>query len=266
MIKAEPNRLSAVPPWLAWLVLLLVSQVSPAQVLYNINFNTPDQGVNQLVRTGAAPQYVTSIVYGSPQVVAAFGGLTNQPLCLNMVSNQASFYYDQIRLNLPRLQSPTLDVAFDFTSAGLLGSAAQLAVLFDTPTVRNVYFQNNGVLSLTQPLRAPTSVGSFTDGESFHVDIHVDLAQHQWSLFKDGVLLGSTPFNPDDYIRDIRFSYGLVLGSSTPDGSAVAIDNLSVTVPEPSAAALLLLGAGLCWRRKTARAPGLRMRCGVRRA
>src|SRR5260221_521054 len=122
---------------------LLAAHPAFAQVLYNIDFSAPAQSPNQLVRTGAAPQFVTSIRFGTPTVLPAFGALQDQPLVLDMTgsANPAPFYYDQIQLNLPRLGS-VLDVSFDFTSSGLIGSQAQLAVVFDTSLVRNVYFGN----------------------------------------------------------------------------------------------------------------------------
>jgi hypothetical protein len=237
------NMLKTITP------LLLICSSAFSQVIYDINFNAPGQSANQLVRVGAAPQYVSQIVYGSPMVLPAFGSLLDQPLVLNMAGNAPAFYYDQLRLNLTRLQSPVLDVAFDFTSRGLIGSQARLAILFDTPSIRDVFFQNDGQIALYSPTLANANVGSFTDGEEFRVGIHVDLANQQWSLSKNGTVLGSAPFTPDDYIQDIRISYGLQLSSGTPDGSSVAIDNLVVSVPEPASTSSLALGICLLWVR-----------------
>jgi hypothetical protein len=227
--------------------ILLIASSAFSQVIYDIDFNAPGQPANQLVRTGAAPQFVSQIVYGSPMVLPAFGSLLDQPLVLNMVGNAPSFYYDQIQLNLPRLQSPVLDVAFDFTSRGLIGSQARLTVLFDTPSVRDVFFQNDGQIALYSPTLGPANVGSFSDGEEFRVGIHVDLAQKQWFLLKNGTALGSAPFTPDDYVQDIRISYGLQLSSGTPDGSSAAIDNLVISVPEPASADSFAVGICLLW-------------------
>src|ERR1039458_6189018 len=94
------NMLKTITP------LLLICSSAFSQVIYDINFNAPGQSANQLVRVGAAPQYVSQIVYGSPMVLPAFGSLLDQPLVLNMAGNAPAFYYDQLRLNLTRLQSP----------------------------------------------------------------------------------------------------------------------------------------------------------------
>jgi hypothetical protein len=212
-----------------------------SQTIYNIDFNAPAQPPNQLVRTGTPPQFVSQINFGSPIVSPSFGSLTDQPLVLNMVSNAPSFYYDQIQLNLTQMPPTTLDVGFDFTSQGLVGSSAQFSVTFDTYSVRDVQFWNNGTISLSLSPFGITNVGTFSNNEEFRVGIHIDLAQHQWSLSKNGSVLGGGAFIPDDYIHDIRFSYGLQSSTGTPDSSAVGIDNLIVGIPEPGICGLLSL-------------------------
>src|SRR5262245_17016283 len=65
---------------LAFVSAVLVSWSALSQVLYDINFQTADQAVNSVVRTGPAPSYVSAVWFGTPTVVAGFGGLTSQPL------------------------------------------------------------------------------------------------------------------------------------------------------------------------------------------
>jgi hypothetical protein len=222
---------------IAFGLCLIISGSAFSQTIYDINFN--NQSANQVVQSGTAPNHVSSVVFGTPLVVPSFGGLTDQPLRMDMVGNGPSYYYDQFQLNMSRLANLSLDVAFDFTSSGLVGSPATpaLVVWFDTPSVRNVYFRADGQISLYAP-GSETVVGNFANNETFRFLIHIDLAAHQWATYKNGVLLGQTTFTPDDYISSIRFGYGLVNPSLVPDGSAVGIDKLVVSVPEPTAATL----------------------------
>ena len=228
-------------------ILLLTSGTAFSQVLYNIDFNAPAQPVNQIVRTGSAPGFVSSINFGTPLVVSSFGSLVDQPLRLDMAGNDSPFYYDQIQLNLPQTHPNTMDLAFDFTSSGLIGSHAQLAVVFDTPSVRNIYFGNDGTISLWAPFLTQTSVGNFSNGEAFRFDAHLDFINNRWTMYKNGVLLGGAFFQPDSYVQAIRFSYGIVSAGQLSDSSAVAIDNIVVTVPEPAHLAAVLCPAFLFW-------------------
>jgi hypothetical protein len=51
-----------------------------SQTLFNLNFETADQAVNQIVKIGNDPQHVSSVLFGTPLIVTAFGQLNNQPL------------------------------------------------------------------------------------------------------------------------------------------------------------------------------------------
>jgi hypothetical protein len=231
------------------LIVLLGICTSYSQVLYNINFDAPAQPANHVVLTGPAPNFVTHIYEGSPMVVPAFGGLVHQPLQFDMVGNQPLFYYDQIELDMPQIHPPAIDVSFDFTSSGLVGSRGRFVMLFDTPSVRNIEFDRFGVIWANQPSVPDTTFGSFTNGETFHFATHLDLVNHQMSVFKNGVLLGTAPFTPADYISDIRFSYGLQTGVGGPDAGGVGIDNiLVVAVPEPGSLSFVAgIGAVVWW-------------------
>lgn len=225
--------------------LLLAICHGYSQVLYNVNFDAPAQPANHLVLTGSAPNFVSAIVFGSPMVVPSFGGLAHQPLQFDMAGNDPSFYYDQIQLNLPQVSPPSIDVSFDFSSAGVVGGAGRFVMLFDTPSVRNVVFDTRGIW-VQAPFVPETVFGSFSDGETFHFGAHLDLVNHQMSVFKNGVLLGSAPFSPDDYIHDIRFSFGLKTSDQFPDGGAVGIDNiLVVAAPEPGSLSLIAVAFSL---------------------
>lgn len=149
-----------------------------------------------------------------------------------------------------------MDVSFDFSSAGLIGSHAQLAVLFDASSVQNVYFQNDGRISLwawsgTSGGYQGVDVGTFQNAEAFRFSIHIDAVQHQWAAYKDGVFLGGEAFYPDGPLNGIRFSYGVTSAGLSPDQSSAGIDNILVTVPEPGylGSIGLMLAASLVLRR-----------------
>lgn len=144
--------------------------------------------------------------------------------------------------------SSSLDVSFDFTSLGLIGSLNDFAILFDTPSAQAVWFRNDGQIALQNP-----GSGFFLNGETFRVRIHIDFTLNRWSLYRDGVLLDELYIEPEDYVRSIRFSYGHVLPAPlVPDSSGVAIDNILVVVPEPGGLFALGVGAGLlmAWIRR----------------
>lgn len=237
---------------LSGFIILLGICSAQSQVLYNINFD--GQPANQVVQTGPAPSNVTDILDGSPMVVPSFGGLAHQPLELNMsISNGPAFYYDQIELAMPQIHPPAIDVSFDFTSSGLVGSRGRFSVVFDTPSVRNIEFNNQGTIFALIPPLPDTTLGSFADGETFHFGAHLDLVNHEMSVFKNGVLMGTAPFIPDNYISDIRFVYGLQSGVGGPDAGGVGIDNiLVVAVPEPGYLSFLAVGIGLVafWKKR----------------
>lgn len=207
----------------------MISWSSNSQVLYSVDFETPDQGVNQIVKTGAAPQYVSSINFGTLMVVSAYGALNDQPLLFD--SNGQSplgtgYYYTQIQLNLTGVQAPTLDLAFDFTD---LGSGHSFTVLFDTPQVRNFEFFG-GQISFQNPTNSSVNIGTYVQGQDCRFDIHLSYPDNQWSFYENGNLLTQGEFNPAGYVQDIRFNYS----AAGHNISGTAIDNVLVVIPEPA--------------------------------
>ena len=223
----------------AILALWLMGFTASGQVLYNINFN--NQPANSLVQTGAPPQFISSINFGTPTVVSSFGGLHDQPLRLALGGPRPG-YYDQVQLNFSTPQGSSLDFYFDFTSAGLVGS--QAPAFFDVIGlgVDAVYFDSSaGISAFSNGHTLP--LGHFTDNETFRMWLHIDVPNHTCTVYKDGVMQGSGAF-PSYIANDggLRFNYGVGSISGNPDSSAVAIDNvLLVAVPEPSAISLAAL-------------------------
>jgi hypothetical protein len=232
---------------------LLITCPAFSQALYWINFNDPAQQVGQVVNTGTGSQSVSRVVFGSPTVVSSFGALTDQPLRLDLSGTDSSYHYSQIGLNFSRSPLLDLDLSFDFTSAGMIGSHGQFALFFDTSSVQNIYFGNNGRISLFSMDGSKhytrTDVGSFSDGEAFSFGVHIDVDKNQWSVYKNGSLLGQAPFNPGGNLGSIRFSYGTTSSVLAPDSSGVAIDNLVVQAPEPAGLPAISAVLALLWLR-----------------
>jgi hypothetical protein len=224
---------------LSFLASAALSITVYSQALYNINFQTPDQGVNQIVQTGASPDHVSTILFGTPTVVSAFGPLTDQPLLFDSNNELPSgpFYYTQIGLTFPNEPLTSVDLSFDMVDTG---SGHEFTVLFDTPSVRNFYF-DNGQISFFSPSLGDVNVGTYQMGDAYHFDIHVDYLLNQWSFLEDNTVLGTGAFNPDgDTLQSIRMNYS----ASGPNISGTAIDNLLVVVPEPSSLSILALASG----------------------
>ncbi len=242
-----------------------------AQTLYDIKFDTPDQGVNQVVVVRHKQHYVSEIVFGAPEVVSSFGGLTDQPLRFDRINLPAGDPYDQIELGLSDGGWRTLDLSFDFTSLGLIGTANNLTLNFDTPVgmrgMNNLVFRNDGLISHLQPnqYQFEPPFGSFTDGETFRVRIHFDFTLGLSSTYKDGVRLEESPIGGASYLEGIRFSYGQLSDFPSPDSSAVAIDNILVEVPEPGCltrlAMVIALVAAWCRKRLARQSDGKCWQC-----
>lgn len=242
-----PSSLPAKPMRIYHLGLIAMAATTSlsAQVYFDINFDAPTHVAGSLVTTGPGSDRISQINFGSPTVASTFDHLLNQPVVFNLAGNQPSFYYDQFQLNFSGPVAPKIWVDFDFDSLGLIGSSAQLAVIFDLPTARSLYFDSAGNISFfgvpADFSALKTVVGSFSDAVAFHVTIAIDQPNNLWSVFKNGSLLGSVQFFPQGTIGDIRFSYGLASSLGAPDLSAVGIDNIRVAavpapgaVPEPS--------------------------------
>jgi len=215
-----------------------------AQIYYDIDFSSPTHTVGVPVSVGSGPNEVSGITSGTPTVVSSYDHLLNQPLRMDMTGNDPTFYYDQFVLTLPAPFTPSLRVDFDFDSIGLLGSPAQFAMFFDTPTIRRLDFRYDGTIGLFGRSMSGyyyKTIGRFSDRTAYHLTVAVDQTHGIWDVYQNGVLLSEDIWTADYGIQEIRFSYGLYEGTSIPDRSSIGIDNIVVTgkklpnaVPEPS--------------------------------
>lgn len=218
--------------------------------MYNINFQSADQMVNHVVTTGPAPDHVSTIWFGTPTVVPAFGSLTDQPLVFNSNGQGpigGGYYYTQIGLTLPYVPLPSVDLSFDLVDTG---PGHTFTVFFDTPSVRDFQF-DNGQISFINPSLPNANVGNYQMGQPYRFDIHIDYLLNQWSFTENNTLLGVGAFTPDGNLRTIRFNYS----ATGPNLSGTAIDNILVVVPEPSSLTIVaavgcaFIGRRLCRRK-----------------
>ena len=215
---------------------------------YDINFSSPTHTVGSAPTVGSGIDTPSSIVFGQPTVESSLGGLTDQALIFNTTGNSTTCcFYDQIELQMG-FGSSHYQVSFDFSSENFVNteSGNTFTVLFDTPQVRNVYFNNSGSISYFNPGAGSGTIGSFADNQMLNMLIDIDLVSSVWEIFANGSLLFSGMFTPSgDDIESIRFSFG---GIDTTTHDSVGIDNILVTngetmaVPEPSSLLMLSLG------------------------
>lgn len=211
-----------------------------SQVLYDINFETSDQTINHIVKTGSPPQYISNVMFGAPKVVTAFGGLNQQPLLFDSMGQSplgTGYYYTQIELRLTGLQAPTLDLQFDL---GDLGNSHTFSVMFDTPQTRRFDFRA-GQVSFSNPVKPTVAIGSYAQSQDCLIDIHLNLAADTWAFYENGALLDQGVLSASGALRAVRFNYD----ADTSNTSGTAIDNLIVVIPEPGSLVLSIFGLGL---------------------
>ena len=92
-------------------------------------------------------------------------------------------------------------------------------------------------------------VKTYTMGQVYHFDVNVNFQQNDWTFYENGLALGAGTFNASsNVLRSIRFNYD----ATGPNISGTAIDNVTVTVPEPNLTSLVMaIGAAYTlWQRR----------------
>ena len=225
-------------------LLVVTSAQAVPTTYYDIDFSAPINTVGSTPATGSGTDTVSSVVFGQPVVESSFGALADESLVFNTTGNTGGCcHYDQIKLDLGE-SSDRYQVSFDLSTENYVNTGAgnTFTLLFDTPQVRNIYFQNDGTIR-----EYARVLGSFSDNSLLNMMIDINLATNTWDVFMNGGLLSTSVFTPSgDDIESLRFSFG---GSSTTSFDSVGIDNIKVTngevlasVPEPAALSLMLLG------------------------
>ncbi len=237
------------------IIILICSNFCAAtEIYYDIDFSSPEHTVGLPPAVGNSITRPSRIVVGSPIVSQSLGALNDQPLVFNTAGNDPSFYYDQIELDVHKHQSYYF-VSFDILAQNLTNSLNNFSVIFDTPSIRNIVFQNDGNIHIINKISSSYweqfPIGTYTENSVLHFEINMDLTMHLWSISKNGMQIYKSSFYPDSDIEHIRFSLGLESGASSNDVSTYAgLDNIIVANGIPEPATLLLFGLGGLFLRK----------------
>jgi hypothetical protein len=231
-------------------LLALVGQsrgASVSTVFYDISFSSPPHTVGSRPTYGSGPDTPSSNFSGSPEVVAAYGPLTDQPVVLNTEGNTLAYYYDQFRLDLG-FNEKTYHLSFDLYTKALVGSRNGFAVIFDSQPLMRLDFLPSGNL---YPFGRGESAVPFSDEVPLRVDVSFDRFDNRFVTLIDGTLVSEVRIvgsgTPSD-LKSIRFALGTRFFTDANDpGTSVAIDNIRVTngfaIPEGAVAAKFTLAA-----------------------
>ena len=201
-----------------------------------------------------SPTY--SNVRGNPEVVGPTETFSTRSLAFNTSGNtNLCCYYDQITYEIGSENSPykAFNISFDIYTDSLIGSNNQFTILFDTPTVRNLIFTNEGNIELHPGWDSQQLLTTYNENESMHIDMMFDIGSNIWDVSLNDIVIYSSyidnvsnPYlQPAEYLRSIRFSQGLESSLNSPSHNAtVYLDNVMISsVPVP--AAVWLFGSGL---------------------
>jgi hypothetical protein len=202
-------------------LLAFIPDVTQAgEYLYSADFNPPINQADQLPAVGQGLRTPSSIIFGEPTVVSAFGHLTNYPLVFTALG------YEQIGFALGKGASDYF-VEFDVETRNLNGSSFAYSLLFDTPNVQNFVF-HGGIAAVLAPSSPP--LFGWSDNELHHVRIEIDLGNGTWRLELDNLLpaMGSFYSSGGD-IQSVRFNLSGWRAPVVDDSSVqVAIDNVRI--------------------------------------
>lgn len=208
--------------------LTFVSVTANGDTLYSDNFDTLSK-----------PTF--SIVYGKPEVVGLIGFFPTSSLALscshslNPISSRKAdkFYYDQIEYRIDKPDSPyhglgrsSFKVSFDIFAHGLVGSSDQFAVIFDTPSVRNLIFSGDGDVYIAS-FRGTSPISKYSNDDKIHVDIAFDMKNDRWRVLIDGKEL-FTDVIRGELLTSIRFSHGAKTADVIDYTSTTYIDNILI--------------------------------------
>jgi hypothetical protein len=207
--------------------------LAPAAELYNLDFTPPDLGVYQ-------------VTAGNPTVQATAGTLTDA-LVFHAVSGG-----EQIRLPIG-VAASQYNLQCDVLVQNLASSDYSFEVYFDTEAVSTVGF-SGGVNSVDVYQSSPYlsfSLAPLDNDSVYHLEVTLDSLNPSWSMAINGTSLFSGPLG-GTVLQDIRFGLApWMSGAANAPNTDVALDNVIVSVPEPTATALVATAIllGLTFRR-----------------
>ena len=196
----------------------LIKPLNRCRQIYNLDFSAPTHQNGQLPATGTGIKKVSKINFGNPLVSKQFGRyLKGQHLQFDTrqdIRNEQR--YDQIKLNVDKKYSRYLLKfnLYTYKFADARNNRNKFSILFDTPTIQNLYFNGNGTISYFQP-RIPGSgsisgrIGSFKDRQAISMAIDINLKAKKWTIIQNGKTIHTGPFySKSGDIKAIRFNLG----------------------------------------------------------
>ncbi|MDH5732104.1 MAG: hypothetical protein OEZ58_24230, partial [Gammaproteobacteria bacterium] len=171
----------------------------------NIVGQRPPTGLGVIPRTT-----VSRIMFGAPSI---------QPSSIDGLGQALLFApsgtsYDQVFLETADLAAAT-QYCFesDILVHNILGSNNGFTVLFDTPQVRRIDFNQNGSIDKFVPFVAGSSTsGVFGFNEVFTLQVSIDLSSDTWTIYQNGNNISSGGFGGATELRSIRLSSGSLSG------------------------------------------------------
>jgi PEP-CTERM motif-containing protein len=206
------------------LILFVTAGRLSATELYNLDFTPPEVGSYE-------------VIFGKPTVQSSVGPFTDA-LVFHAVTT-----YDQIRLPITA-DAQQYNIQYDVFTHNLVNSQYTFDIALDTPQVRTVALHGGqNAIEVYQPFAGVTNIGALTNDQVYHFEIRIDLVANVWSVAVDGMQRFSHAFESSE-LRSLRFTMSpWIANASDAPGTYAALDNVVVTdVPEPSSAALALIG------------------------
>ncbi len=184
--------------------------------LYWMGFGSTTTGAVVGTSTDPAPRTLPSnIRFGSPNVVASHGGLTDKPLRLSPAAGET---YDQIQLALDTANPNGFSqvygkytLEFDVTWLG-----GQLSVFFDVPTIRVLRLSASGFEIDNLANGDNYVIRSLSAGVAYHVEYIADVVNDELKVYINGVQEYAGPLGASR-VDEARFSQSL---------ASSAIDNV----------------------------------------
>ena len=203
---------------LSLLILVLVGGAAEADgsyvVLYDVDFSAPLHVVGSAPTTGADPApraTPTRIRRGPATVLAAYGGLLDQPLAFPG-PGRGDVGFSLADMPVCPDYHLGMDLVVDF----------DLRLLLSTPVANVVHFQSDGDIEVSvRDLATGGSVrqvvGQYTPGAVHQLDIAIDLVNDTFDLSLDGFVLHQGTFGGQAALTEFRIL-----------GTRAAVDNVVV--------------------------------------
>ncbi|MGD8395589.1 MAG: FlgD immunoglobulin-like domain containing protein [Candidatus Eiseniibacteriota bacterium] len=216
--------LSALLVALGAMLLAMPGSASAQIIFYDLDFSTPPHTVGLPPAIGAGPaprETVSAITFGTPTVIAAYGGLTDQPCAFDSFDGTG----DQFSLSLFDLPASTFYRHRCRIEMGNVAAGDGLTILYDTPQVRSIRFDASGNVQIFVPGIGSATIASFNFATVIDLRVDINLATDVWEIYLDGALEHSGSFGGAAAVERVRYSTEVV---ASPPGASFAVDDITI--------------------------------------